>query len=70
MVPSGTFLTPPRVRSLERMEGRRPGVREGAGLLPISPRAPGRRGRDPPGVLGSPAAFPSDMLPGAERGKE
>lgn len=65
-VPSGTFLTPPRVRSLERMEGRRPGVRGGAGLRPISPRAPERRGRGPPGALGSPAAFPSDMMPGKE----
>lgn len=60
------FLTPPRVRSLERMEGRRPGVRGGAGRRPISPRAPERRGRGPPGALGSPAAFPSDMLPGRE----
>jgi hypothetical protein len=61
---SGTFLTPPRVRSRERMEGRRPGVREGAGRRPTSPRAPERRGRGPPGALGSPAAFPSDMMPG------
>lgn len=59
-------MTPPRVRSLERMEGRRPGVRGGAGRRPISPRAPERRGRCPPGALGSPAAFPSDMLPGRE----
>lgn len=63
---SGTFLTPPRVRSLERMEGRRPGVRCGAGRCPIRPRAPERRARGAPGALGSPAAFPSDMLPGRE----
>lgn len=68
-MPSGTFLTPPRVRSLERMEGRRPGVSGGAGLRPISPRAPERRGRGPPGPLGSPAAFPCDMLPG-RRGRK
>lgn len=41
-------------------------MRGGAGRRPISPRAPERRGRWPPGALGSPAAFPSDMLPGRE----
>lgn len=58
-----TFLTPPRVRSRERIEGRRPGVSGGAGLRPMKPRAPVRRGRGPPGALGSPEAFPSDILP-------
>ena len=62
-------MTPPRVRSLERMEGRRPGVRGGAGRRPISPRAPERRVRGPPGALGSPAALPSDILPGREEGR-
>lgn len=41
-------------------------MRGGAGLRPISPRAPERRGRGPPGALGSPAAFPSDMMPEKE----
>lgn len=63
-------MTPPRVRSLERMEGRRPGVRCGAGRCPISPRAPERRVRGPPGALGSPAAFPPDMLPGREEERD
>lgn len=36
----------------------------------MRPRAPGRRGRGPPEALGSPAAFPSDMLPGGERSAE
>lgn len=61
-----TFLTPPRVRSRERMEGRRPGVSGGAGRRPMKPRAPVRRGRGPPGALGSPEAFPSDILPRRE----
>lgn len=51
------------------MEGRRPGVSGGAGRRPISPRPPERRGRGPPGALGSPAAFPCDILPGRKEGK-
>lgn len=57
-----TFFTPPRVRSRERMEGRRPGVRGGpAGRLPSTPRAPGSAGRRLPGEPLSPEP-PSAML--------
>lgn len=52
------------------MEGRRPGVRCGAGRCPISPRAPERRARGAPGALGSPGAFPPDMLPGREEERD
>lgn len=61
-----TFLTPPRVRSRERMEGRRPGLSGGAaGRLPSTPRAPGSPGRRLPGEPELPEP-PSAILRGGD----
>uniref|UniRef100_A0A2D4GWS5 Uncharacterized protein n=1 Tax=Micrurus corallinus TaxID=54390 RepID=A0A2D4GWS5_MICCO len=53
------FLTPPRVRSRERMEGRRPAEIDAGVLLPINPRAAATEGRE---LSGSPLDVPSDIL--------